>query len=122
MKRSAVFIIITAVIFLTAAAVCIFVFGKNESGIVNIKSGGELLYTIDLSKAEDCEFDIEYEGRVNIVEIRGHMIHVKSADCPDKICVDTGWVGGDRKSVPIVCLPNRLVIEFEKSPADGFAG
>lgn len=122
MKRSAVFIIITAVIFLTAAAVCIFVFGKNESDIVNIKSGGELLYTIDLSKAEDCEFDIEYEGRVNTVEIRDHMIHVKSADCPDKICVDTGWVGGDRKSVPIVCLPNRLVIEFEKSSADGFAG
>ena len=56
------------------------------------------------------------------MEIKDHMIHVKSADCPDKICVDTGWIGGDRKSVPIVCLPNRLVIEFEKSSADGFAG
>ncbi len=122
MKKSAVFIIITAVIFLTAAAVCISVFGKNESDIVNIKSGGELLYTIDLSKAEDCEFDIEYEGRVNTVEIKDHMIRVSDADCPDKICVDTGWIGGDRKSVPIVCLPNRLVIEFEKSSADGFAG
>ena len=122
MKKSAVFIIITAVIFLAAAAVCIIVFSGNGSDIVNIKSGGELLYTIDLSKAEDCEFDIEYEGRVNTVEIKEHMIHIKSADCPDKICVDTGWIGGDRKSVPIVCLPNRLVIEFEKSSADGFAG
>ena len=122
MKKSAVFIIITAVIFLAAAAVCIIVFSGNGSDIVNIKSGGELLYTIDLSKAKDCEFDIEYEGRVNTVEIKDHMIHIKSADCPDKICVDTGWIGGDRKSVPIVCLPNRLVIEFEKSPADGFAG
>lgn len=122
MKRSAVFIIITAVIFLAAAAVCIIVFSGNGSDVVNIKSGGELLYTIDLSKAKDCEFDIEYEGRVNTVEIKEHMIHIKSADCPDKICVDTGWIGGNRKSVPIVCLPNRLVIEFEKSPADGFAG
>lgn len=122
MKKSAVFIIITAVIFLAAAAVCIIVFSGNGSDIVNIKSGGELLYTIDLSKAGDCEFDIEYKGRVNTVEIKDHMIHVSDADCPDKICVDTGWIGGDRKSVPIVCLPNRLVIEFEKSSADGFAG
>ena len=122
MKRSAVFIIITAVVFLAAAAACIIIFGRNESDIVKIKSGGELLYTIDLSEAEDCEFDIEYEGGVNTVEIKDHMIHVSDADCPDRICVDTGWIGGDRKSVPIVCLPNRLVIEFEKSSADGFAG
>ena len=122
MKRSAVFIIITAVVFLAAAAACIIIFGGNESDIVKIKSGGEILYTIDLSKAEDCEFDIEYEGRVNTVEIKDHMIHVSDADCPDRICVDTGWIGGDRKSGPIVCLPNRLVIEFEKSSADGFAG
>lgn len=122
MKRSAVFIAITAVIFLSAAAGSIIVFGGNTGDIVNIKSGGELLYTIDLSKAEDCIFNIEYEGGVNTVEIKDHMIHVSDADCPDKICVNTGWIGGDRKSVPIVCLPNRLVIEFEKSTADGFAG
>ena len=59
---------------------------------------------------------------MNTVEIKDHMIHVSDADCPDRICVDTGWIGGDRKSVPIVCLPNQLVIEFEKSSADGFAG
>lgn len=122
MKRSAVFIIITAVIFLSAAAVCIIIFGRNTGDIVNIKSSGELLYTIDLSESEDCEFDIEYEGRVNTVEIKNHMICVKDADCSDKICVNTGWIGRDRKSVPIVCLPNRLVIEFEKGSADGFAG
>lgn len=122
MKRSAVFIIITAVVFISAAAVCAVIFGKNTGDIVNIKSNGELLYTIDLSKTADCEFDIEYEGRVNTVEIKDNMIHVKDADCPDKVCVNTGWIGGDRKSVPIVCLPNRLVIEFEKSSADGFAG
>lgn len=114
-------IAVTAFIFASAAAVCFIAFGKISGNTVNIRSGGELIYTIDLSSAEDCKFDIEYNGRVNTVEIKDHMIHVSDADCPDRICVETGWIGEKNKSVPIVCLPNRLVIEFEKGSADGIA-
>ncbi len=36
---------------------------------------------------------------------------MKSAECPDKICVKHG----ELKSLnnPIVCLPNKIVIKFE---------
>lgn len=37
-------------------------------------------------------------------------------DCPDGICVKTGWVDG---GTPIVCLPNRLIIEVKGG--DGLA-
>ena len=32
------------------------------------------------------------------------------ASCPDKICVDRGWI--DNGVIPIVCLPNKLTIEI----------
>ena len=38
-------------------------------------------------------------------------IRVESADCPDQVCVDQGWISDG--TVPVVCLPNRLVIQIE---------
>ena len=36
---------------------------------------------------------------------------MKAADCPDQICVHMDWL----EAAPIVCLPNRLSIQY----ADG---
>lgn len=119
MKKTKIFIIIIAVIFAAALAGSLLIFRTPRGNTVNIKSGGKIIYTIDLSEAEDCEFDIEYNGGVNTVEIKDHMIHVKEADCPDGICIKTGWIGGQTGAAPIVCLPNRLVIEPAVDTSDG---
>ena len=37
-------------------------------------------------------------------------IRVSQADCPDQVCVDQGWIADG--TVPIVCLPHKLVIEI----------
>ena len=44
------------------------------------------------------------------------------ADCPDQVCVRQGWV--QDRTVPIVCLPHRLVIEIVggEGELDGGAG
>ena len=114
MNKTKIFIIVIAVIFGAALICSPPIWGKPRGNVVNIRSGGEIIYTIDLSEAADSEFDIEYNGGVNTIEIKDHMIHVKEADCPDGICIKTGWIGGENSAAPIVCLPNRLVIE----PAD----
>ena len=114
MKKTFWIITAIAVIFGAALLGCLRFFRIPRVNTVYIRSGGELIYTIDLSEAEDCEFDIEYNGGVNTIEIKDHMIHVKEADCLDGICIKTGWIGGQKGAAPIVCLPNRLVIE----PAD----
>ena len=67
-----------------------------------------MLYQLDLSQ-DDRILEIEYEGRVNVIEIKDHRIHVLKAQCPDNTCVSMGWL----ESAPIVCLPNRLVIQFK---------
>lgn len=119
MKKTGIVIIIIAVIFGAALTGSLLIFHKPQGDTVSIKSGGEIIYTIDLSEAEDCEFDIEYNGGVNTIEIKDHMIHVKEADCPDGICIKTGWIGGQKGAAPIVCLPNRLVIEPAEDTSDG---
>lgn len=110
-----------AVIFLSAVILAVHFYVKPKSDRVNIISGGQIVRTIDLCTAEDCQFDIIYEGRRNTVKIKNHTICVISADCPDLICVKTGAMGAG-SSGPVVCLPNRLVIEFEEASADGKSG
>ena len=34
---------------------------------------------------------------------------MKSADCPDQVCVHQGWISDS--TVPIVCLPHQVIIE-----------
>ena len=122
MKNIRKIYIITAVIFVLGIIGSLLVFRVPRSNIVSIRSGGKELYSIDLSRAEDCVFHIEFEGRVNTVEIKDHSIRVTEADCPDKICVRTAAIEAGKSSAPIVCLPNRLVIEMKNGSADGRTG
>lgn len=81
---------------------------KKEAHIVQISQDDQVLYEINLLEASDQEIEINYQGRMNIVEIKNHQIRMKKAECPDQICVDSDWLAVS----PIVCLPNHLVIQF----------
>ena len=83
---------------------------------VNIVQDGKVLFNIDLVSAENQTLEIEYEGRINTVQIENGRIRMLEAECPDKTCVHMGWL--DSKAMPIVCLPNHLSIEFVDSEDD----
>ncbi len=63
-------------------------------------------------------FVVEYEGRTNTIEISDGKIRVTDADCLDKVCVNTGWLG----AMPIICIPNRLEIRFAEGADYDAAG
>ena len=108
-----ILIIIIAVIFAAGVAGSIVALNAPKKQYVNIKSGGKVLYTLDLSRESDRTFDVKADSGVNTVEIKDGRIRVKSADCPDKTCVDMGWLSSS--AMPVVCLPHGLVIEFTDS-------
>lgn len=83
---------------------------------VNIVQDGKVLYTFNLAVTQDQILEIEYEGRINTVQIEDGRIRMLEAECPDKTCVHMGWL--DSKAMPIVCLPNHLSIEFADSEDD----
>ena len=119
MKKHFVLIIICAAVFIAAAVSSVVMLNVPAGDIVKIKSHGELLYTIDLSNSPDRTIIVEYNGKENTLEIKDHKIRVLEADCPDKVCVNTGWL--DSPAIPIICLPNKLIIEFENNDADAAA-
>lgn len=116
------FLIIICVILTVLGAVgSILVLNSPPKTEVNIISDGKVIRSLDLSAQEDVEFTVTYKGKSNVVEVRDGKIRVKEADCPDKTCVKSGWLNSS--AMPIVCLPNRLVIEFtdKESEVDAVA-
>ena len=103
-------------IFLAGLAGSAWVLHEPHSSWVSIMQDGRVIYDFDLSVTEDQIIDIEYEGRVNTVQIENGRIRVLEADCPDKTCVHMGWL--DSGALPIVCLPNRLSIEYSSAKED----
>lgn len=108
--------VIIAVIFAAGAVGSVIVLSSPPKNTVRIISDGETIRTVDLDTAQDETFDVACGDHVNTVEIKDHAIRVVSADCPDKTCVNMGWLSSS--AMPIVCLPHHLVIEFADGGAD----
>ena len=120
MKKKWPFILV-GVILLLGIIGTILVLQRPDTTLVEIVQDGEVLYRFDLMQEADRIIEVEYEGRVNTIEIKDHQIHMLEADCPDKTCVNMGWL---HSATPVVCLPNHLVIQFAENDAalDGVAG
>lgn len=111
-----ILIIIAVIIFLGGIIGSAVVLLSPPKRDVNIIQDGKVLYNFDLSKEEDRNFTIEYGDSSNTIEIKNGKIRVSEAECPDKTCVHTGWLSSS--AMPIVCLPNHLVIEFADEIGD----
>lgn len=108
--KNKILIGICASIFIIGVVGSILLLSRPHGNYVQIVQDGAVLYRFDLSTAEDQTLDIEYDGRINTVQIENGKIRVLSANCPDHTCVRMGWL--ESGALPIVCLPNHLVIEF----------
>ena len=115
MKKNG-FLIVIILLFVAGIVGSALVLTAPSGSRVRILSDGEEVYTADLRLAEDTTFDIPYQGHINTVEIKDHRIRVRDADCPDQTCVHMGWLSS--ASMPIVCLPHKLVIEFTDGADD----
>lgn len=74
--------------------------------LFTVSAYGNVLYTFDLSRS-------------NTIQIQDGKICVQAAECPDQTCVHMGYLSDS--GLPIVCLPNRLVIQFSNAELDGIA-
>ena len=114
--RQRILIGIAAAVFVAAIIVGMLLLFSEPKNNVLILRDGEVLYSLDLSQEKDRTFVIPYGDSSNTIEIKDGKIRVCDAECPDKVCVKTGWLSSS--AVPIVCLPNHLVIEFASEYSD----
>lgn len=86
----------------------------NTKYTADIYQDGNLLTSIPLDGVTaPYRFIVTGEnGCVNEIEVRPGSIGIISADCPDKLCIHQGFANNSK--LPIVCLPNRLVIQLRE--------
>lgn len=104
-KKTDVLIIISA-LALGAAAYMLANSGAKSSR-------AEVLHNNTVIKVIDLDHDGTYaaNGFENVTfEVKNGAVRFSHSDCPDKICVKTGFIKNKGQSA--VCLPNRLTLRI----------
>lgn len=108
---------VLVVLAVLAAAALFFVLRLSQgAAAARVSVGDSLCREIPLTQEQAGLHTYTDKGVTYTVEVQPGRIRMVEIDCPDGICVKTGWVDG---GTPIVCLPNRLIIEVKGG--DGLA-
>ncbi len=108
-------LLLALVLLSCAAAGAWWLLGRDGATAV-VMQDGAVLRRIELDRVF-APYTFEVGGAyTNTVSVEPGRICVSHADCPDKICVQRGWIS--ERGAPIVCLPNGLVIEIEGGSGD----
>ncbi len=117
-------IVLVAVMILVVAAGYYIINLTRSSGdgaVAVIKLNNEVVKKIDLNSVAGTEL-VRLEGKYsNVIAVEKGRIRFQDADCPDRLCVNTGWIS--LRGETAVCLPNKamIVIEGEDTATDGIA-
>lgn len=95
----------------------LLIFMNNEkSSYAFVYYDNKEVLKIDLNINSDYSVN-GFNGDV-IIEVKDNKLRVKKEESPLHICSKQGWV--DKGT--IVCLPNKIVINFEKEDLDAIVG
>ena len=102
MKRTRFWVgVLAAAALLSVGAILLLGRWSGGGHMARIYQDGVLIREIDLdSLSAPLTFTVEFQGRTNTITAQ-----------PGRVCVDQGWISDG--TVPVVCLPNRLVIQIE---------
>ena len=115
MKSTKFWIIVIAAVLLLSMAASAFVLLYHGAGdTVSVTQDGKVIKRINLDTVTSpYEFIVTGEYGSNTVRVEQGRICVTDASCPDHVCVNTGWISDG--AIPIVCLPNKLVIQVDSA-------
>ncbi len=120
-------LMLVLICILVAIFVGIFVFVNNHNQneflpVAVIKYDNNEIYRIDLNSVDEPYYiPIENEYHTKILVEKGKICFAE-AECPDKVCVNTGKIS--RPGQIAVCIPAKLIIEItgRESLIDGITG
>ena len=108
--------------FAAIIAVCLLVWllprGGGQTALVY--QDGTLFYMLDLR--QNRTLTVTGPAGKTIITVADGEVFVSHADCPDQVCVAHGFLVSGKE--PIICLPNRLTIEWAEnaSQIDALSG
>lgn len=108
MKRKD-FILIGIILFIIAIGFgANYMLNNNKADKIEIYVDNKLYKTYSIDANE--EIKIETDKGYNIVKIHDHGVEITEASCPDKVCINSGFI--TKPSESIVCLPNKVNIKI----------
>lgn len=86
--------------------------GAEAATAVVIKDGQEIkrINLEDIEEPTSVEINDTY---YDLIVAEKGRIRFKETDCPDRVCVNTGWI--TKPGQIAVCLPNGIIIKIEGS-------
>jgi hypothetical protein len=104
--------LITVLLFLAMCGISLSFLSTSSADhkIAEIRVDGKLVRTVQLRQGYTERIRIGGDEHYNEIEVVDDRIRVLDADCPDQVCVKTGWI--TIPSQQIVCLPWRVVIKI----------
>jgi hypothetical protein len=104
-------LLIAVVVLLSVAAILWNWSGDAKSdkhgGMVAVHHKGKLLERVGLEKDRIVVLP---DGEMKI-EVKDSKVRVAWSNCPNQLCVNTGWI--KTAGEIIVCVPNKVLIEIE---------
>jgi hypothetical protein len=119
MKTRIWLLLIGAIALLSLLALFLIQYLKQSGDKVEIYQNGALIYSLPLDEDRSLRITSE-NGGYNVVTIEQGKVWISEASCPDQVCVHHGPTY--ETNDPIVCLPNKLVVQVSlahKEPLDG---
>lgn len=111
-KTGRPFTVLDAILAVTLAVAIglafVWVYGKDPSKVVINTPDRSYEYLLGVKTSVELEH--------LTVHIDGGMVWVTDADCPDKVCVNTGTI--TRSGQSIVCLPSGVVVTIVDGDGD----
>ena len=112
MSRGVKAILAALILILAGSAAFLLLRPISEGHVARISLDGQVVEEIDLSRVE-APYTLTIDGPggfSNTITVEKGRICVSKAGCPDQICVHQGYISDG--TTPIVCLPNKLIIEI----------
>lgn len=105
-------IAMAVLLFLQGPALLRPIIGGQAKVVVD----GQLFQTIEASDlAGSGQLEFEANGYHYTVEYAAGRVRISQADCPDQVCVQTGWVS--KLGEVSACVPGHLILSVDP-PAD----
>ena len=89
---------------------------NNVTNTVVVRIAGVSAY--EFSQPGDWRITDSQNEYITTLHYDGNKIWVTDSNCPDKICEKMGKVG---QGGSIICVPNKMIIEFKKKETKGTA-
>jgi len=89
----------------------VIVEGKQDDSCADLCAyivvDGKLKKVLDLNEIRNTQ-TIKLDDVDMVIQAKQGMIRVKSSDCPDKICVQAGWLTEPEDIA--ICMPNKTFV------------